>query len=578
MGRGNVAVAAAAPVLAEEEETRGRRRDFSYSSSSSESSVSESEERLSKTPKEQDLCGFRLFQRPSSLLIHVDNQDEEAHEQGEFSTLSALSCWEKQSPPLEENNHNNDRALFKSFEPLFCAPSSTAAAATGSSTSTPSLLSLAPSFSWLQDSTTSSSSPNNNHKQAHYTAAECANYSDTTVTPASDMRRPRHVSVVTTAALPWMTGTAVNPALRAAALWQRYHAASCRDDREQEDGIFYDAAAYEQEVVTATTSTTTSSSSSNNNNNIHTDENWSVTLVIPWLERAADRVELYGAAWEHATPAVQEAYIRTWWRDAAGHAAAADGVRLVWYRARYYHPYRSIFSSEDICAVLQTQVPGGSAGERDDNANCPVCILEEPEHLLLYRTMNQKPDTAHPLQGFYTIGVLHTNYKSYAAQGALGLISEMVAASLCATVAAAYTDKLIKLSATLQAYAPHKETCCNVHGIRQDFLDKCAPTGNDIYFIGKLLWAKGLDKLLAFQRVYYRQTGGQYFAMDIYGSGPDQDEIETAFLRRRRRKPIPAKFCGRVDHAAIGSQYKIFVNPSITEVLCTVSIHEFNQY
>ena len=37
-----------------------------------------------------------------------------------------------------------------------------------------------------------------------------------------------------------------------------------------------------------------------------------------------------------------------------------------------------------------------------------------------------------------------------------------------------------------------------------------------------------------------------------------------------RKKPIPARFLGAMDHAALGS-YKVFVNPSISEVLCTTT-------
>jgi hypothetical protein len=185
------------------------------------------------------------------------------------------------------------------------------------------------------------------------------------------------------------------------------------------------------------------------------------------------------------------------------------------------------------------------------------------------------------------------------------------------------------------------------------------------YFIGKLLWTKGLDTLLELQE-YFKQTTGDYFDMDIYGSGPDQEIIARAYLgrssrsekrqtrknltkniimrtyaranRRRKKKrdtvevsattirdslekigkdltkakesieslpsraresieqladdltklkfeasaipktfhefrknPIPATFPGRVDHAELKDSYKIFINPSLSEVLCTTT-------
>lgn len=185
------------------------------------------------------------------------------------------------------------------------------------------------------------------------------------------------------------------------------------------------------------------------------------------------------------------------------------------------------------------------------------------------------------------------------------------------------------------------------------------------YFIGKLLWTKGLDLLLELEE-YYKQTTGDYFKIDIYGSGPDQGNIERAYLGRssrtrkrksqkkkgksmlvrtftwanRRRKtkrglvedsatkirsslekigkdlakakesledlpsrardsieqladdltnlkfeastipktlhefrktPIPVTFPGRVDHAELKDSYKVFVNPSLSEVLCTTT-------
>jgi digalactosyldiacylglycerol synthase len=99
---------------------------------------------------------------------------------------------------------------------------------------------------------------------------------------------------------------------------------------------------------------------------------------------------------------------------------------------------------------------------------------------------------------------------------------------------------------------------------------------------------------------HFRKKTGKYFAIDIVGNGPEQVEIERSFLGKQRdrgedlsgagsatftasneskqinhwryfRQPIPARFLGRKDHAEIGPDYPIFVNPSVTEVLCTTS-------
>jgi hypothetical protein len=256
----------------------------------------------------------------------------------------------------------------------------------------------------------------------------------------------------------------------------------------------------------------------------------------------------------------------------------------------------------------------------------------------------------------------------------------------------AYCHKVIKLSNTLQSYAVEKETTSNVHGVRSNFWQEGlrrskmkSPWQNtdknttQIYFIGKLLWAKGLDLMLELED-YYKQYTGEYFAIDLYGSGPDQRAITRAFHGRRnsvnanpkeeaaiealdndteenesgawnndsinansenphplprehavddvfwssigvdfyekakqkivqlqetintakdiheitkeqiakikeainsveipttfaelRRQPIPATFPGRVDHGSLAESYRIFLNPSISEVLCTTT-------
>lgn len=230
----------------------------------------------------------------------------------------------------------------------------------------------------------------------------------------------------------------------------------------------------------------------------------------------------------------------------------------------------------------------------------------------------------------------------------------------------AYCHKVIKLSDTLQAFAVEKESTSNVHGVRSNFWQEGVRRSklespwemdnatSEVYYIGKLLWAKGLDILLELEDYYKQYTGG-YFAIDVYGNGPDQRAITRAFHGRRnsvnatpkkeaetealedgwnasgdgseikshhfeaeysltgelkgvkakqkinmvdiqektkeqmakikdtinsvelpttfaelRRQPIPASFLGRVDHGEL-KDYRIFLNPSISEVLCTTT-------
>ena len=100
-----------------------------------------------------------------------------------------------------------------------------------------------------------------------YTLEELNMHDGDLPTDESDLR-PSHERgcrtfwVVTTAALPWMTGTAVNPLLRAAHL--------SRMNRDYANGKS------------------------------------TVTLVIPWLESATDRVQLYGEEWETKTRTDQD--------------------------------------------------------------------------------------------------------------------------------------------------------------------------------------------------------------------------------------------------------------------------------
>jgi digalactosyldiacylglycerol synthase len=388
-------------------------------------------------------------------------------------------------------------------------------------------------------------------------------------------------------------------------------------------------------------------------------------LVIPWLESAQDRIELYGSEWKDKTPKDQETYIRNWLAQASvveyechnNNHDYHSTIEIHFYPARFHKSLGSIFAMGDVCEHLKL-----SSSHNDENHDA-ICILEEPEHLNYYRA-SRRSHWRHIFR--HVVGVIHTNYEVYAVQNS-SLAAPLVGA-VSAWMVRAYCDKVIQLSKTLPGYAPEKEVVQNVHGVRTPFLQRRYRRGQKIYFLGKLLWAKGLDALLHLERVYRWRTG-HFFPIDVYGTGPDAEEMRQAFANtattttytsstssksanhhcqtpRRRNsssssssstwtttismctphplhwrttnnnkdgdhavtgalsffhnkqeqsdEPIPVQFLGPVDHLHLDTdhddndnrhqhctthddsvtakeQYKIFVNPSISEVLCTVT-------
>ena len=191
---------------------------------------------------------------------------------------------------------------------------------------------------------------------SYYTKDEVEMSDGDLPTEESDLRPSltcvRQFWIVTTAALPWMTGTAINPLLRAAYLSQM--------------------------------------------NRPYSHEASTVTLVIPWLESSDDRVALYGDEWKDATQADQEAHIRHWLAQSLPLEAdlSQGGIQISWYAARYHARYASIFAMGDICSLF---------GDK----KLDVCFLEEPEHLNVYRAPGKRLWT----EIFrHVVGVGHTNY------------------------------------------------------------------------------------------------------------------------------------------------------------------------
>ena len=339
------------------------------------------------------------------------------------------------------------------------------------------------------------------------------------ITTESDISKPeRRIWVVTTAGLPWRTGTAVNPLLRSLYL-----------TRGRPKGY--------------------------------------VTLVIPWLNNTNSRAKLYGEENSFSGgQQEQEAWIRTFCRERAQCEDEEKNLNILFYSAVYRKEFGSIFPSVDISSLIP-----------DEKAD--VAILEEPEHLNWFRApppetgdekavtekanaeSNERKDNG--MEGNiaetmkrekveicwrkfrHVVGIIHTNYSAYITQSGVGtsIIAAPALSLLSSIVVRAYCQRVIRLSAALPSLAPNKEVTCNVHGVRSEFLEPCkiqATSDNDVteedlpaavYFIGKVIWAKGFDWLLQIED-HFRYASGHYFPIDVYGGGPDEKAISRAFFGR----------------------------------------------
>lgn len=155
---------------------------------------------------------------------------------------------------------------------------------------------------------------------------------------------------------------------------------------------------------------------------------------------------------------------------------------------------------------------------------------------------------------------------------------------LCSWMCRAHCHRLIKLSGTLGRFAPEKELVENVHGVRASFLEtgvavrqrlKENPTSDEVfgaeanptvYFIGKMLWSKGLGSLMELLK-YAEESAGIKIHVDMFGGGPDK----TAAEAKAKSLDVDMDFLGPVDHGELGFSHKIFINPSTSEVLTTTT-------
>ncbi|WOL14976.1 hypothetical protein Cni_G23757 [Canna indica] len=317
------------------------------------------------------------------------------------------------------------------------------------------------------------------------------------------MARKQHVAIFTTASLPWMTGTAVNPLFRASYLAK--------------------------------------------------DGDWDVTLVIPWLS-LKDQELVYPNKITFSSPVEHEAYVHWWLKEKAD---ISSDFNIAFYPGKFSKDKRSILPVGDITDAIPDEL-------------AEIAVLEEPEHLTWYHH-GQRWKTKFQR----VIGVVHTNYLEYVKREKNGQIQAFLLKYINTWVIQINCHKVVRLSGATQDLP--RSIICNVHGVNPKFLEvgkmrnglnqgHQTAFSKGAYYIGKMVWSKGYKELL--QLLSDHQNELSDLQLDLYGNGEDSDEIRDSFSKLNLDV---RSYPGRDHVDSLFHDYKVLINPSTTDVVCTTT-------
>ncbi|GAB4844441.1 Digalactosyldiacylglycerol synthase 2, chloroplastic [Ancistrocladus abbreviatus] len=316
------------------------------------------------------------------------------------------------------------------------------------------------------------------------------------------MENKQHIAIYTTASVPWMTGTAVNPLFRAAYLAK--------------------------------------------------DGSRKVTLVIPWLS-PSDQELVYLNKISFDSTSEHKIYVCNWVEERTGFKCGFD---IRFYPGRFSVDKRSILPVGDITEVIP-----------DEEAD--IAVLEEPEHLTWYHHGKRWKIKFH-----LVIGVVHTNYLEYVKREKNAVQANLLK-HINSWLIRIYCHKVIRLSAATQDLP--RSVICNVHGVSPKFLEIGKKKKGELeagkqaftkgaYYIGKMVWGKGYRELLELLKDHQNELAG--LEVDLYGSGEDSEEVKEAV----KKLDLTVRVHPGCDHAdPLFHDYRVFLNPSTTDVVCTTS-------
>lgn len=264
-----------------------------------------------------------------------------------------------------------------------------------------------------------------------------------------------------------------------------------------------------------------------------------VLYMLPWLD-AASQERLFGAA-RFADFGDQVG----WLRAEVAELGCPDLPECRPYRATYMARLKSIVPLED---VFRAAPPTRSL------------IASEPEHLSWYPFTRGRKH----IRADRTLGLSMTDYETYirssdlpAANHVAQLVSYLHGRALRQRI-----DLPLSLSPALTLPGVDMPVE-RITGVSRGYahVPPVTPEVRGVYFLGSFLWEKGLADLV---RIAKRADQ----PMDVIGGG--RDEAAFRDLVRQAQPPLTIKGPNARFWEVIG-QYRVMLNPSKSEVLCTAT-------
>jgi digalactosyldiacylglycerol synthase len=266
-----------------------------------------------------------------------------------------------------------------------------------------------------------------------------------------------------------------------------------------------------------------------------------VAYGVPWLD-ASSQKRLWGEVL-FANPDEQA----QWLRAEALRLGVPSLPDIFFFKGVFSKSLFSIFIVEDAFAAAPP---------------ARYFLVQEPEHFGWLPFHSAK----HRLGVEKILGIVMTNYGSYIRRpgrpdrAAFAKVVEWRHKQLMRK----HADVIVPLSPAIDLKGVEDlVTWQQVTGVLKAFTQvPPVAEGNDrVYFLGRLTWDKGLECVIDVAK----RMG---VTIDVYGDGPDNAAIQKSATD----KQSPVRFLGPSSSPwEVMEEYRVFFNPSLSEVLCTTT-------